>query len=169
MVSVESTEMSFCHHLQAKENEKKKWKKFENFFWKMENKKWKKNWTKIEIEKKWKNKKNWYWKSKIKMYTVSLWIFYLKLTKIIHMWSTRVTLKLLILPLTFWTLDEIENSAHSKVKTEDWTGRKREKVGQLCPSTETGAVQGWAMVDSGCQLHSFNQSINQWLRHDVKQ
>ena len=26
--------------------------------------------------------------------------------------------------------------------------------------TETGAVQGWAMVDSRCQLHSFNQAIN---------
>ena len=43
--------------------------------------------------------------------------------------------------LAFWTLGEIKNSAHSKVKREDWTGRKREKVGQLCPSTET-AIQG---------------------------
>ena len=68
--------------------------------------------------------------------------------------DTRVTLKLLTSPLTFWTLDEIKNSAHNKVKREDWTDRKREKVGQLCPSTETGAVQGWAMVDSCCQLCS---------------
>ena len=59
-------------------------------------------------------------------------------------------------PLVFWTLGEIKNSAHSKVKREDWTGGKREKVGQLCPSTETGA----AMVDSSCQLNLFNQSIN---------
>ena len=53
-----------------------------------------------------------------------------------------------------------KNSAHSKMKREDWTGTKKEKVGQLCPSTETGVVQGWAMVDSWCQLHSFNQAIN---------
>ena len=63
-------------------------------------------------------------------------------------------------PLAFWTLNEIKNSAHSKGKREDWTGGNREKVGQLCPSTETGAVQGWAMVDSWCQLSPFNQSIN---------
>ena len=35
------------------------------------------------------------------------------------------------IPLAFWTLDEIKSSAHSKVKREDWTGGKREKVGQL--------------------------------------
>ena len=46
------------------------------------------------------------------------------------------------------------------VKREDWTGRGREKVGQLSPSTETGAAQGWAMVDSWRQLYSFNRSIN---------
>ena len=45
-------------------------------------------------------------------------------------------------PLAFWTLGEIKSSPHSKVKRGDRTGRKREKVGQLCPSTETGAVQG---------------------------
>ena len=32
---------------------------------------------------------------------------------------------------------------------------KREKVGQLCPSTETGTVQGWAMAESS---HLINQS-----------
>ena len=37
---------------------------------------------------------------------------------------------------------------------------KREQVGRLCSSTETGAVQGWAMVESRDQLHSFNQAIN---------
>ena len=37
---------------------------------------------------------------------------------------------------------------------------EKEEVGQLCLNTETGAVQGWAMVDSWCQLHSFNQAIN---------
>ena len=62
--------------------------------------------------------------------------------------------------LAFWRLGAIENSAHSKVKREDWTDREREKVGQLCPSTETGTVQGWAMVDSRCHLQSFNQPIN---------
>ena len=60
----------------------------------------------------------------------------------------------------FWILGETKTSAHDKVKRADWTGWKREKVGQLCPSTETGAVQGWAMVESRCQLHSFNQAIN---------
>ena len=50
-------------------------------------------------------------------------------------------------PLAFWTLGEIKTSARSKGKREDWTGREREKVGQLCPSTETGAVQGGAMVN----------------------
>ena len=63
-------------------------------------------------------------------------------------------------PLAFWRLGEIKNFAHSKVKREGWTGRKREKAGQLCPSTETGAVQDWVMVDSSCQLYSFNQAIN---------
>ena len=63
-------------------------------------------------------------------------------------------------PLAFWTLDELKNSAHSKAKRKDWTGTKREKVGQLWSSTETGTVQGWAMVDSWCQLYPFNQAIN---------
>ena len=83
--------------------------------------------------------------------------------------NTRVALKPLTPPLGFWTLDEIKHSVHGKVKREVWTGEKGEKVGQLCPSTETGAVQGWAMVDSWYQLLSFNQSINQWLHHHVKQ
>ena len=69
---------------------------------------------------------------------------------------TRVTSKLLTPPLAFWTLDEIKNFAHSKVKREGWTGRKREKVGQLRPSTETGAT----MVDSWRRLCPFNQAIN---------
>ena len=56
--------------------------------------------------------------------------------------NTRVTLKIIHTPLAFWTLGEMKNPVHSKVKKEDWNGRKREKVGQLCPSTETGAVQG---------------------------
>ena len=63
-------------------------------------------------------------------------------------------------PVTFWTLDEIKNSSHGKGKREDLTGRKREKVGQLCPNTERGAVQGWTRVASRCQLHRFNQAIN---------
>ena len=29
-------------------------------------------------------------------------------------------------PLAFWTRDETRISAHSKVKREDWTGRKAE-------------------------------------------
>ena len=62
--------------------------------------------------------------------------------------------------LAFWTLDEIKNSAYSTVKREDWTGREKEKVGQLCPGTETGAVESWAMVDSWCQLNPFHQAIN---------
>ena len=71
---------------------------------------------------------------------------------------TRVTLKLLTPSLVFWTLGEIKHSAHSKVKREECTDRNRQKVGQLSPSTETGAVQGWAMVDSWCQLCPFNQA-----------
>ena len=75
-------------------------------------------------------------------------------------------------PLAFWTLGEIKTSVHSKVKREDWTGRKREKVGQLWPSTERGAVQGWAMVDSCCQLYPFDQSINdcimRWSNSPIK-
>ena len=43
-------------------------------------------------------------------------------------------------PLAFSTLGEVKSSARSKVKREDCTGRKREKVGQLCPSTETRAI-----------------------------
>ena len=73
---------------------------------------------------------------------------------------TRVTLKLLTPSSAFWTLGEIKNSTYGKVKREDWTDREREKVGQLCPTTETGAVQGWAMVESRRQLYSFNQAIN---------
>ena len=65
--------------------------------------------------------------------------------------------------LTFWTLDEMRNFPHSILKREGWTSREREKVGQLCPGTETGVVQGWAMVESRYQLHSFNQSINDWI------
>ena len=72
---------------------------------------------------------------------------------------TRVTLKLWTPPRRFgyWAKRKI---LLSQVKKEDWTGTKREKIGQLCPSTETGAVQGWAMVDNWCQLCQFNQSIN---------
>ena len=36
------------------------------------------------------------------------------------------------LPLAFWTLGKIKNSAHSKVKREEWNSRSREKVGQRC-------------------------------------
>ena len=50
----------------------------------------------------------------------------------------------------------MKNFAHGKVKREDWNGRKREKVGQLCPSTETGTVQGWAMVNC---IHLIKQSM----------
>ena len=32
-------------------------------------------------------------------------------------------------PLAFWTPDGTNNSAHGKVKREDWNGRKREKLG----------------------------------------
>ena len=39
--------------------------------------------------------------------------------------------------LAFWPLGEMEKFAHSKAKREDWNSRKREKVGQLFPSTET--------------------------------
>ena len=49
------------------------------------------------------------------------------------------------------------------MKRADWTGRKREKVGQLCPCTETGAVQGWAMVNC---THSINQSMTASLRRN---
>ena len=30
------------------------------------------------------------------------------------------------IPLAFWTLSEIKNSPRSKVKREDWTGKKTE-------------------------------------------
>ena len=33
-----------------------------------------------------------------------------------------------------------KNSAHGKVKRTDWNGRKREKRGHLCSSTETSAI-----------------------------
>ena len=90
----------------------------------------------------------------------------------------RVTKKLLTPPWPFWTLGDTDKTLLiakwrgktelvekwrgkaglvEKVKRKDWTGRKREKVGQLCPSTETG----WALVDSWCQLHPFNQAINE--------
>ena len=77
----------------------------------------------------------------------------------VEIFNTRATLKLLTPPWRFghWTK---KHFAHGRVKRADWNGRKREKVGQLCPSTETGAVQGWAVVESRCQLYSFNQSIN---------
>ena len=41
-------------------------------------------------------------------------------------------------PFAFWTLEEMKNSAHNKLKRKDWTGWEREKVGQLCPSTDRG-------------------------------
>ena len=63
-------------------------------------------------------------------------------------------------PLAFRPLDETKNFAVSKGKREDWKCLEKEKVVRLCSSTETGAVQGWAMVESRCQLHSFNQAIN---------
>ena len=55
-------------------------------------------------------------------------------------------------------------SAHSKVKREDWTGGKREKVGQLCPSMGTGAVQGWAMVNC---THAIKQSTTASWRKTI--
>ena len=62
-------------------------------------------------------------------------------------------------PWAFWTLGDTKNSAHSKVKREDWTGRKRGKVGQLCPSTETGLRAGlWSTVGANC-THLINQSM----------
>ena len=73
---------------------------------------------------------------------------------------TRVTLKLLTPPWRFGHWANTKNSSHSKVKREDWTGRKREKLCQLGPSTETGTVQGWAMDDSWCNCaHSIKQSM----------
>ena len=78
--------------------------------------------------------------------------------------STRAVKKILTRPFEFWTLSEIKNSAQRKVKREDWTGRKREKVGQLSPSTETGAIPGWAMVDS---THLIKQSMTGSSRQAV--
>ena len=49
---------------------------------------------------------------------------------------TRATRK----SLAFWTVDETKNSAHGKLKRKDWTGKKREKVGQVCPSTQTRPI-----------------------------
>ena len=75
--------------------------------------------------------------------------------------DTRRHSEIIGTPLAFWTLGEkwkILLTAKLRGKTE--LVEKREKVGQLCPSTETGAVQGRAMVDSWCQLHPFNQAIN---------
>ena len=66
----------------------------------------------------------------------------------------RVILKLLT-PLAFWTLGQVKNFAHSKVKRGDWTGRKREEVGQLCPSTETAGL--WSIACADC-THLINQS-----------
>ena len=48
--------------------------------------------------------------------------------------------------LVFWIPDETKNLAHGKVKREDWTGGKREKVNQLCPSTETRVIKYWVIV-----------------------
>ena len=72
-------------------------------------------------------------------------------------------MKSLARPLTFWTLGEIKNSAHSKVKREDWSGRKREKIGQLwvCDQARrpgrfrTGL---WSTVGVNC-AHLINQSM----------
>ena len=78
---------------------------------------------------------------------------------------TRVTLKLLTPSLlVFWTLCEIKNSADRKVKREDWSDKKREKVGQLCPSTETGLGHGRQQVPT-----ALIWSSNQWLDYDIKQ
>ena len=54
--------------------------------------------------------------------------------------NTRATKKLLTPPFAFWTPDEPKNSAHSKVRREDWNGRKRDKLGQLCASTEIRSI-----------------------------
>ena len=56
-------------------------------------------------------------------------------------------------PLGVLNSGQNKNFAHSKVKRENWT-RRWEKGGQLCPSTETRAVQGWAMVYSWCHTIS---------------
>ena len=80
-------------------------------------------------------------------------------------WNTRVTLILLTPPCRFghWAKQKILLIEKWRGKTE--TGRKREKVGQLCPSTKTEAAQGWAMINC---THLLNQSIKQWLHHHVK-
>ena len=60
-----------------------------------------------------------------------------------------------IVPWRFgqWTKKKILLIAKWRWKTELV---EKEQVGQLCPSTETGMVQDWAMVGSWCQLYSFN-------------
>ena len=64
--------------------------------------------------------------------------------------------EVLIRPLAFWILGEVKNSAHCKVKREDWNGGKREKVGQLCPSTETAGL--WSTAGANC-IHLIKQSM----------
>ena len=65
-------------------------------------------------------------------------------------WHTR---------LAFWTLGEVRNFVHGKVKRDDWTGRKREQVGQLRPITETGTDQAglWLTAVVNC-THLIKQS-----------
>ena len=74
--------------------------------------------------------------------------------------NTRATKKLLTPELAFWSMDETKNSAHGKVKREDWTGREKEKVGQLCPNAETSdSGPGYGRKHAGVKrMHLINQS-----------
>ena len=72
--------------------------------------------------------------------------------------------EIIVTPLAFWTLDEIKHSAHSKMKREDWTGRKREKVGQLLAVSKHGDKSdsglGYGREHAGVNCtHLINQSM----------
>ena len=56
------------------------------------------------------------------------------------------------------------------MKNEKWNNKK-EKVGQMCPETKTGAAESWAMVEINRRIQVIdyilliNQPINQSLWH----
>ena len=60
---------------------------------------------------------------------------------------TSVTLIFLTPLLAFWTMSEIKTFCSLQSEERRLKCQKKKKVGQQCSSTETGAVQGWAMVN----------------------
>ena len=84
------------------------------------------------------------------------------------MCSSIVRLYQLHLLLTLpWRWQKKKKPAYGKVKREDWNGRKREKIGQMCSSTETrGCWTGlWSKSGVNCTA-LIKQSITEWSLKD---